>query len=203
MHLISKNHRFTNHTAQELMLRVTKPSRLFLPRSLQKSAFNHHHDSSGKMFGFGLQSPWEALPHGEWKVSVVNVDGSPSETIYQIEVSSIAGKLYSGTLKISVTAVEQDSMISVSVDGKREVGLADYSDELVGAIIRSLIRESFTEIEQLMATDHDAHSAEEDDAEQDPMHIAPLAVAAGVFSAGMALGLLFWRRNRRNKSDSG
>lgn len=197
MPLISKKNRFTDISPQTLLSTVTKSSGLFLPSSLRKAAFNHYRDSAGERFGFSLQPPWEALPSGEWKVHIVKEKSETDKRHFQIEVSSLAGKLFSAALHISINMVDEDSEITINIDGKHEAGLDGYSDELVETIIRSMIRESFTQIEQLLASDGESSIA--DEAEQDTVHhIAPLAVAAGVFSAGMALGLWFWRRKKKD-----
>ena len=193
---ISKKNRFADIDPQTLLSKVSNDSKVFLPHSLKQSAFNHHHESSGEMYGFSLQPPWEALPKGDWKVSIVQEKAAPNEKIYQISASSITNKLYSSKLNVTVDAIGSDTEITIDVDGQREVGLADFSDDLIETIIRSLIRESFTEIEALVGSAENSSLIEDD--EVDLVHVAPLAIAAGLFSAGMALGLWFWRRKRKD-----
>ena len=195
---ISKHHRFANITPQDLRSKFPNHSTIFLPPSIKDRSSNHYWESTGNLFGFELTPPWEALPAGVWKVTLkAEASSIPKVSAYNIDVTSGQEKIYTGDLKIKLSTIESDTtdtIMDVTVEGKRELVLESYSDDLIETIIRSLIRESCEYLEQTILNQAPEPLSEED---QNLDHMAPLAVAAGVFSAGMALGVWFWRRKRK------
>lgn len=198
MPLLTKQYRFAQITPQEMWSRITTSSNLFLPSSLKKVSFNHYRESTGTHFGFQIHQPWAALPAGDWKVLGEQVEWLPAEKVtYRLNVASENGKIYSGILTIAFAKIDVDTQVTLIVDGVREVELAPYSDDLIATLIRSLIRESWTNLEQLLDFEDAASPDENRDHFQ---HMNPLAVAVGIFSAGMALGLWLWRRKHKDRA---
>lgn len=201
MSQLSDRHLFTAITPEILWSKIDQQHGLLLPRVLQQSAFGHYYESTGEHFGFHMQTPWDALPAGEWKVLVDVKEQVPAEKVtYQVNVSLGQTQLYSGDLTVYLAAVENDTAITISVDGKPESGLAAYSDDLIETILRSLIRESWDAVHRLLNEDSDAGANTHGEGDQLVNHMDPLALAAGVFSAGMALGLWLWRRKRKDEN---
>ena len=178
----------------ELWERFGDSPALFLPASIEKFSFGHYHEITGKRVGFQLSPRWKMLPDGPWSVLFEATERKPSEKVsFKVTIDREKGLLFKGKLTLSLSGKDQGTNILVEVEGNKEGGLADVNDEFIETIMRSIIRESVQELNQL-PNGGTALAPASISSEDGVDHMAPLAVAAGVFSAGMALSLWFWRR---------
>lgn len=196
MSLVSDSYPIYNHSPQTLWDWLHAQPSLLLPQSINQNSFNHYYEISGTRFGFQLNPPWQLMPDGPWSVLIENLEQVPAERMhYKITIDREEGYLYKGELAVQLKDEEGHTNVQMEVSGERMAGLSGVTDEFVETILRSLMRESRELIEakldnrELPLITH-ANLDDED-------HIAPLAVAAGVFSAGMALSLWLWRRKKR------
>lgn len=206
MSSVSDTYHIYNITPTQLWEQLEAKPSLLLPASIEKKSFGHYNEITGKRHGFQFEPMWQLLPSGPWSVLVELTDKKPAERVdYKITVDRESGILYTGKLMINLADLpasvdeEGGTSVTVQLDGKRKSELDEFSDELIETILHSLIREGW-ETTHLQITGKtqsnelvNAYEAEED-------HMAPLAVAAGVFSAGMALSLWMWRRKKRKQS---
>jgi len=202
MAIISHQYLLENQTPSAVWSRLSQAQRPFLPLSFNNASFNHVQAIDGGQFGFELAPPWELFPADDWRVSVQQTMQQPVEKVaYSVEIAlsdkKRDEKLYSADLEIMLKPADGGTQIEITIDGRREAGLAPYSDDLVETIIRSQIREGWQDLDRLFANGEESDPAQTEP-EYEPDHTAPLAIAAGVFSAGMALGLWLWRRKRKN-----
>lgn len=204
MNRIVDQHQFNNTTPQEVWNKATKLQGMILPQTLSKHSSNHYYELGQNIYGFYLISPWGALPKGLWDVKVKPVDVEPAmQAVYTIDVTSNRKPVFAGQFTIQLQPAgdrNEDTLVKMIVDGERGDVLANHSDELVETLVRGLLREGWAEMSYLI-TDNEslrpsAHGEEDG-------HMPPLAIAAGVFSAGMALGLWFWRRRKRSETIQG
>ncbi len=206
MSSVSDTYQIYNINPTQLWERLEAKPSLLLPASIEKQSFGHYNEITGKRHGFQFEPMWQLLPAGPWNVLVELTDKVPAERVdYKITVDQESGLLYSGKLSINLSELPADgeedwgTNVHVHLDGKRQAGLAEFSDELVGTILHSLVREGWETTHQQI-TGQTPNSALVTAYEDDEDHMAPLAVAAGVFSAGMALSLWMWRRKKRKQS---
>ncbi|MEM8859105.1 MAG: hypothetical protein AAGD96_12335 [Chloroflexota bacterium] len=195
MNQISDHHQFNNFTPQTIWNQVSQLDKLILPTTIRQHSSNHYVEIGKNRYGFQLKNPWGVLPQGEWSVIVSSEsDQANKSASYDIAVSNGAVAIYSGHLHLDLSLdTEQDTICHLILDGEKGAGLVNQSDELVETFIRGLIREGWDEIDRILMGGTDPLLDQQDDLN----HMAPLAVAAGVFSAGMALGLWFWRRKKQ------
>lgn len=199
MSQLSDRHLFSDIKPNDLWAKIEQHHGLILPHILQQSAFGHYRESTGDHFGFQMQTPWDALPTGEWRVQVNKTDPILAEkAAYHVDVSVGSVELYCGDLTVEFAPAENGTVVTLTIEGEKKSGLDSYSNELVETILRSLIREGWEAADQMLARkpfNADGH----DEGEQLRNHMDPLALAAGVFSAGMAVGLWLWRRKRKDQ----
>ena len=199
MNPIIDQHQFYHITPQEVWERASQLQGVILPETLRKHSSNHYLEIGQNIYGFYLLSPWGALPKGMWDVKVKPSEADPAKQAnYAVEVTSNRKPVFSGQLTIQLEAAgekNEDTLVKMIVDGERGDVLLNQSDELVETLVRGLLREGWTEIDYLITNDESLRSSQNSG---DEGHMAPLAIAAGVFSAGMALGLWFWRRRKRS-----
>lgn len=200
MSLVIDNYQINNVSPTELWEQFEGHPNLFLPASIEKYSFGHYHEITGKRHGFQMNPRWKALPSGPWSVLLETTKRKPAEKItYKISIDREKGLLYTGLLSITFSAVENGTNLLIKVDGQREVELAEHTDEIVETVLRSLTREGVESVNASMSGEA-SHAMLVPTYEIDEDHMAPLAVAAGVFSAGMALSLWLWRRKKRRQS---
>lgn len=204
MSIISVRYQLDSITPDSLWSWLENRPGLILPASIEAISFDFYYEITGARYGFRFLPPWEVLPKGPWYVLVERIEHKPTQAKYKLKIDRAEGLLYSGELAIGLSQNQTATEIEIRLNGGREAGLADFSDEFMETILRSLIREGWEDIVAQVQKDQNmpavvaAGVAEADEEEAD--HMAPLAVAAGVFSAGMALSLWMWRRKRRDPS---
>ena len=203
MSLISAHYQLNNYSPDSLWSWLENQSRLIVPPSIEAISFDFYHEITGSRYGFRFLPPWEVLPQGSWYVLIERLELKPaSHAKYRLTIDREEGMLYAGDLDIHLHEKDGGTEIEMRLDGTRKEGLASFSDDFIGSILRQLIRESWESVhEQLQANKGDSPLLDSDSLEREEEdHMAPLAVAAGVFSAGMALSLWMWRRKRRDHS---
>ncbi|MEM9773994.1 MAG: hypothetical protein AAF902_05405 [Chloroflexota bacterium] len=201
MKQIVDQHQFSNITPQEVWNKASQLQGLILPETLRRHSSNHYFEIGQNIYGFHLLSPWGALPKGMWDVKVKPIESEPfKQVVYSVDVKSNRKEVFSGHLTIELQPADPDgssTMIEALLSGEKGEVLANQSDEIVQTLAKGLLREGWAEMAYIITnndSDRQSHSNDEDG------HMAPLAIAAGVFSAGMALGLWFWRRRKRSET---
>ncbi len=206
MSSVSDTYKIYNLTPDQVWEQLEADPGLLLPASIDKKSFGHYNEITGKRHGFQFNPTWLLLPTGPWNILVEIVDRKPAEKVtYKITADREAGILYSGKLTIDFLTLPAQAdkpggtQVDIQLTGERKAELEEFSDELVETILHSLIREGWeTAYLQVTGEPHNHGLV----ATQEPVadHMAPLAVAAGVFSAGMALSLWMWRRKKHKQS---
>ena len=207
---VSGNYEIQNLSPSELRERIEQRPNLFLPPSIDKYSFGHYQEITGKRHGFQINPRWQAMPNGPWSVLLEATEKPENpekleerQVTYKLTVDRERGLLFTGFIIFTLTSISADNEnganLHIQVEGSREAELAEYTDEIVITVLRSLMREG-AETLNLQLNGNEKAEMLVPVAETDEDHMAPLAVAAGVFSAGMALSLWLWRRKKRKQS---